>query len=93
MPKCTPVRNVGSVILGRMLVISVQPKRYNFRRQKSFQSSRNPKDVPFVHESWLGITVWALRPTEDVHFIINITPCLLIYGSTKNAAEKWIMDK
>jgi len=55
VPKCTPVRNVGSVILGRMLVISVQPKRYNFRRQKSFQSSRNPKDVPSVHESWLGM--------------------------------------
>jgi len=74
----------GSVILGRVLVTSVQLKRYHFRRLESFWGLvKIPRMcllfVSFDHGVWFGCN----EPPNKGHSIINTTPLSIISGKRK----------
>jgi len=47
----------------------------------SLGASQHPKDVPFCTWAVMGDVLWL---PEDMHFIVNTTPCSLISRSRKN---------
>jgi len=83
---CKPPKNCvpRSSILGGVLVIRVQLKQHNFERYKAFWGLVDIQRMYFLYMGFDGgCTVWVLWPPEDVHFIVNTTPCSLISGSKK----------